>query len=140
MPRDRGPRNLVARRESQAKRAETAAQRDYASMMELDLGGARATSYRAIDDGRPVSAGALLMRPVALFLISCLMLAVVSGIWAWRMGVFEALMPVKSAPAAEPSKTRWMAGGGRRTAAPAASAQDGDPTDAPLPGEDEAEE
>lgn len=107
-------------------------------MIELELGGPRQRSYRAVDEGRPDTAAQLLLRPVSLFLISCLLLLAVGGVWAWRMGVFAAMVPVKAAKV-DPRTNRWMAGGKRQvTPAPASDADAAPPpSDTPVSEGDE---
>ena len=110
-------------------------------MIELELGGPRQRSYRAVDEGRPDTAAQLLLRPVSLFLISCLLLLAVGGVWAWRMGVFAAMVPVKAAKV-DPRTNRWMAGGKRQvTSAPASDADAAPPpSDTPVSeGDEDAE-
>lgn len=118
MARTRGPGNLVARRPTTEARVDASAHRDYAAMIEQDLGGRRASSYRAIDEGRPATAGELLLRPLSLFLFACTAFVIVLLLWLWQAGVFGALKldtrPVPPAPS-----TSWM--GARQMMPPVSS-------------------
>jgi hypothetical protein len=123
MTRTRGPGNLIARRPTTAARTYADAHQTYAAMIDQDLGGRRPTSYRAIDDGRPPSTAALMVRPLALFLFACLGFVIVLLAWLWQAGVFE-----RFRPEARPQpviSTSWM---GARQPAPSAATQRVAPT------------
>lgn len=106
MTRTRGPGNLVARRPMTVARIDANAHDSYAAMIEQDLGG-RQPSYRALDDGRPPSTLALMVRPLALFLSACLAFLIVLTLWLWQAGVFDALRIGEQPPPPTPSVS-WM--------------------------------
>ena len=117
MPRNRAPGNLVARHASDPERRDVAAHTDYDVMLRHDLGGRRTNSYRAIDDGGPDSAAALLMRPLSLFLMSCVALAIVLAVWAWQSGFIGQFLPDRGA-VTPVERMRWTTGGRERTLRP----------------------
>jgi hypothetical protein len=127
MTRTRGPGNLVARRTTTAAQTYADAHQNYAAMIDHDLGG-RQASYRAVDEGRPPSTLALMVRPLALFLFACLGFVIVLLLWLWQVGVFERLKPeARPVPVASVS---WM---GARPGAPLASPDEADVTPATAP-------
>jgi hypothetical protein len=116
MTRRRAPGHLLARHSSYAERRDGDAHADYSAMITRELGGRRAASYRAIDDGRP-EGRTLLLRPLALFLFSCTAFVVVAIGWAWQAGHIAALLPDRGAAVAAPAP-RWTAGGRERGVMP----------------------
>ena len=106
MARTRGPGNLVARRPTTEARVDVSAHRSYAAMIDQELGGRGQGGYRAIDEGRPPSTFALMVRPLALFLFACLGFVIVLLLWLWQAGAFEQLKP-DARPVATVS-TSWM--------------------------------
>ncbi len=88
MARTRGLRNLVSQVPRTEARTDTRAHADYDAMITHDLGGRRQNSYRSVDDGRPVGAAELLLRPISLFLFACTAFVIVLAAWLWQSGVF----------------------------------------------------
>ncbi len=128
MTRTRGPGNLVARRPTTEARSDADAHRNYAEMIAHDLGGRRPTGYHAIDQGRPPSTLALMLRPLALFLFACLGFVIVLLLLLWQADVFERFRPeARQVPVASVS---WM---GARQAVPIASPGKTDVTPATAP-------
>jgi hypothetical protein len=113
MTRSRGPGNLVARRPMTVARVDADAHDSYAAMIENDLGG-RQRSYRALDEGLPPSALALMVRPLALFLFACIAFLVVLTLWLWQAGAFGKLRIGERPPLPQLSAS-WM---GARQRAP----------------------
>jgi hypothetical protein len=107
MARTRGPANLVSHAPRTDARTETPARADYESMIAHDLGGRRQNSYRAIDDGRPVGAAELLLRPISLFLLACTAFVIVLALWLWQAGVFGQLQLSYAQRSPVPSSS-WM--------------------------------
>ena len=74
-----------------------------------DIGHSR-KSYRAVDDGKPLSGTMLLMRPLSLFLISLIALVLLCAIQLWRQGVFLPLFANKGAIVDSSTKS-WILNG-----------------------------
>ena len=74
-----------------------------------DIGHSR-KSYRAVDDGKPLSGTMLLMRPLSLFLISLMALVLLCAIQLWRQGVFSPLFANKGA-IVDSSPKSWILNG-----------------------------
>ena len=114
MARTRGPGNLVARRPTTEARTYADAHQNYAAMIEQDLGGRRTSSYHALDEGRPPSTLALLVRPLSLFLFACTAFVIVLLLWLWQAGMFGDLK-LGQRPAPPAPSASWM---GARQAVP----------------------
>jgi hypothetical protein len=67
-------------------------------------------SYRAIDEGRPMSRTRLLLQPLSLFIMSLIALVLVCALQLWRMGTFDPIFGAKSAVIDKSSK-RWLLNG-----------------------------
>lgn len=74
-----------------------------------DIGHSR-KSYRAIDDGKPLSGTMLLLRPLSLFLMSLMALVLLCAIQLWRQGVFSPLFANKGA-VVDSSPKSWILNG-----------------------------
>ena len=74
-----------------------------------DIGHSR-KSYRAVDDGKPLSGTMLLLRPLSLFLMSLMALVLLCAIQLWRQGVFSPLFANKGA-IVDSSPKSWILNG-----------------------------
>ena len=74
-----------------------------------DIGHSR-KSYRAIDDGKPLSGTMLLLRPLSLFLMSLMALVLLCAVQLWRQGVFSPLFANKGA-IVDRSPKSWILNG-----------------------------
>ena len=82
---------------------------EHYTMLAEEFGHAR-RGYRAIDEGRALSGGRLLLQPLSLFIMSLLALVFLCGVQLWRMGIFDPLFAAKGAVVDKSSK-RWLLNG-----------------------------